>query len=313
MTHRLVRIPTEADVERAVDVVRPVLPPTPVRAAECVLKLETWQPTGSFKVRGALAALASIGPGDEVVAASAGNHALGIAFAATRLGRRATVVVPATASEAKVAALRQYDITLLQHGETYAEAEAHALSLAERGARFVSPYNDPDVIAGQGTLGWELGEQCPGPMTVVCAVGGGGLASGLGLWAATRGDVRVIGVEADAAPAMAASVRAGRRMPVEVRPTVADGIAANLEDGAVTIGLVAKHVDRLVTVSEDEIAQAVRHLVREHGVVAEGAGAAAFAAVLAGRIDAGEATVVAVVSGRNIALSTLARLLGPVS
>ncbi len=309
MSHRVVRAPSSEDVEKAVDVVASVLAPTPTVSGECVLKLETWQPTGSFKVRGALAALASVGADDEVVAASAGNHALGIAFAATRLGRRATVVVPATASEAKVAALRRFDITLVQHGEQYAEAEAHALELAERGARFVSPYNDPDVIAGQGTLGWELGSQCRGPLTLVCAVGGGGLASGLGLWAATRDDVRVIGVEADAAPAMAEAVRAGRAVPVDVRPTVADGIAANLEPGAVTIDLVSKHVDRLVTVSEEEIADAVRHLVRAHGVVAEGAGAAAFAAVLAGRIGPVDGRVVAVVSGRNIALPTLAGLL----
>lgn len=311
MTHRVVRTPSPDDVDKAADIVSSVLSPTPVLDGGCRLKLETWQPTGSFKVRGALAALASVDAGDEVVTASAGNHGLGIAFAATRLGRRATVVVPTTASEAKVAALRRFDVTLVQHGAGYDEAEAHALELARRGARYVSPYNDPDVIAGQGTLGKELDAQCPGPLTVVCTVGGGGLASGLGLWAATRDDVRVVGVEPEAAPAVAAAVRAGHPVPLDLGETVADGITANLEPGSVTIDLVARHVDRLLTVTEDEIAEAVRHLVRAHGIVAEGAGAAAYAAVLAGKVDTGgeDGRVVAVVSGRNIALGTLARLL----
>lgn len=205
----------------------------------------------------------------------------------------------------------RFDVTLVQHGAGYDEAEAHALELARRGARYVSPYNDPDVIAGQGTLGKELDAQCPGPLTVVCTVGGGGLASGLGLWAATRDDVRVVGVEPEAAPAVAAAVRAGHPVPLDLGETVADGITANLEPGSVTIDLVARHVDRLLTVTEDEIAEAVRHLVRAHGIVAEGAGAAAYAAVLAGKVDTGgeDGRVVAVVSGRNIALGTLARLL----
>ncbi|MFD2396230.1 threonine/serine dehydratase [Prauserella oleivorans] len=290
---------------------RSTVPPTPLAPATDTgpaLKLETFQPTGSFKVRGALSALAAVGPSDEVVTASAGNHGLGVAFAATRLGRRATVVVPGTASPAKVAALRAFDIELVQTGTSYAEAEAHALELAARGARFVSPYNDPDVVAGQATIGYELAEQTRGPLTVVCGVGGGGLASGLGLWAAERTDVRLVGVEADAAPSMAAAVRAGRQVPVEVGPTIADGIAANLEAGSVTIDLVAKHVDELVAVSEAELHAAVRYLAGERGVVAEGAGAAAAAAVLSGKVSA-EGTVVAVVSGRNIALDVLARLL----
>ncbi|MBK1789123.1 threonine ammonia-lyase [Prauserella cavernicola] len=311
MAIRDVRTPDTEDVERAWEVVRGVLPATPLvrpAAGGPALKLETMQPTGSFKVRGALAALAEAGDDQPVVTASAGNHGLGVAFAATRLGRRATVVVPANASPAKVAALRGFDIELVQTGTTYAEAEAHALELGARGARFVSPYNDPGVIAGQGTLGLELGEQTSGPLTVVCALGGGGLASGIGLWAATRTDVRVIGVESAAAPSMAAAVAAGHQVPIEVGPTLADGIAANLEPGSVTIDLVAKHVDELLTVTESELHTALRYLAGTHGLVSEGAGAVALAAVLAGKVESRE-QVVAVVSGRNVALPVLAEVL----
>ncbi|WP_199431923.1 threonine ammonia-lyase [Qaidamihabitans albus] len=306
---RSVRTPSPDDVERAWHVVRDILPPTPVRAGAPMLKLETWQPTGSFKVRGALNALAALGEGERVVTASAGNHGLGVAFAASRLGRPATVVVPENASAAKVAALRTFGVELVQVGRAYAEAEAHALELAARGAHFVSPYNDPEVIAGQGTIGYELAEQEGAPLTVVCAVGGGGLAAGIGLWAATVPGARVIGVEAAAAPSMAAALHAGHQVPVDVRPSIADGIAANLEPGSVTIDLVAKHVDRLVPVTEEELRAAVRHLATRHGIVAEGAGAAAVAALLAGKAEADERTV-AVISGRNVALPVLAGVLG---
>ncbi|PXY30733.1 threonine ammonia-lyase [Prauserella flavalba] len=310
MAHRQVRTPVPQDVERAWEIVRATLPPTPLVSPPegPALKLETMQPTGSFKVRGALTALAGVGEDDHVVTASAGNHGLGVAFAATRLGRRATVVVPGNASPAKVAALRAFDVELVRTGTSYADAEAHALELAARGARYVSPYNDPDVIAGQGTLGHELAEQTSGPLTVVCAVGGGGLASGIGLWAATRDDVRLVGVESAAAPSMAAAVRAGHQVPVEVGPTLADGIAANLEPGSVTIDLVAKHVDELLTVTEAELHAALRHLASAYGLVAEGAGAAALAAVLAGKVRT-ESPVVVVVSGRNIALPVLGEVL----
>ncbi|PRX51034.1 threonine dehydratase [Prauserella shujinwangii] len=308
---RSVRTPSPDDVERAWRVVRDVLAPTPVWSGAPALKLETWQPTGSFKVRGALTAVAALPGNEQVVTASAGNHGLGVAFAASRLGRRATVVVAENASAAKVAALRTFGVELVQVGATFAEAEAHALELAERGAHYVSPYNDPDVIAGQGTIGYELAEQLGTPLTpltVVCAVGGGGLASGLGLWAATVPGVRVVGVEVDAAPSMAAALRAGRQVPVDVRPTVADGIAGNLEPGSVTIDLIAKHVDELVSVTEDQVRAAIRHLAADRGLVAEGAGAAPVAALLAGTVRAGERTV-AVVSGRNIALPALADVL----
>jgi threonine dehydratase len=312
-TIRAVRTPTLDDVDRAARVVARHLDPTPVVAGspELALKLEGVQPTGSFKVRGALAALATVDADVPVVTASAGNHALGVAFAAHLLGRRATVVTSTTASPVKVAAIRRFDVDLVQVGTCYDDAERHALDLAARGAHFVSPYNDPHVIAGQATIGVELAGQVPGPLTVVCGVGGGGLSAGLGLWASTRPDVRVIGVEPAASAAMAAAVEAGRQVPIDVGATLADGTAGNIEPGSVTIDLVSRYVDELLTVTEEEIRDAIRFLALRRGVIAEGAAAAPVAAILAGRV-AGHGQTVAVVSGRNIAPAALAEILtGP--
>ena len=284
-------------------------PPGSPSTNDPALKLESLQPTGSFKVRGALAALAAAPAGVPLITASAGNHALGVAFAARALSRQATVVVAENASPAKVDRLRRWDVELVQTGTSYDEAEAYARQVADRGAAlYVSPYNDPHVIAGQSTIGAELDDQLPGPLTVVCGVGGGGLAAGLGLWAADRPEVRVVGVEAAASTAVSAAVAAGRQVPVHVEPTLADGMAGNIEPGSITVDLVARHVDTLVTVSELEIRAALRYLAAERGYLAEGSGAAALAAVLAGSVTA-HGRVVAVVSGRNIALPVLASVL----
>ena len=161
------------------------LVPAPALGDDVHLKLEMLQPTGSFKVRGALAALSRAG-GGPVITASAGNAGLGIAWAAATLGVDATVVVAETASPAKIAALRALPVTLIAHGGGYDEAEAHALELAARGAAYVSSYNDTGVIAGQSTIGRELDAQLAAPPAVACPLGGGSLASGLGLWAAER-------------------------------------------------------------------------------------------------------------------------------
>ena len=314
---RAVAPPTPAALDAAAAVIGARLAPTPLVPAPALapdahLKLETLQPTGSFKVRGALAALAGAGPGARVVTASAGNHGLGVAWAAAALGVEAVVVVPETASPAKLAALASLPIEVVRHGRGYDEAEAHALALAAQGARYVSPYNDTDVIAGQATLGRELDAQLAGaPVRVVCALGGGGLGSGLGLWAAGRREATVVGVEAERSPAFTAALAAGAIAPIEPGETLADGLGGNLEPGSATFPLVRDHVAAVVTVSETEIEEAIRFLARAHGVVAEGAGAVAAAGVLAGRVPRGEGALVVVVSGRNIALERLARVLAP--
>ncbi len=312
------RVPDASDVDRAVAIVARHLAPTPVVPAPLLgddvwLKVETVQPTGSFKVRGALVAVTAAladDPGTRIVTASAGNHGLGIAFAADRLGATATIVVPTNASPAKVAAFEQFAVTLVQHGTSYDEAEAHALTLAGAGTVYVSAYNDPDVIAGQGTIAVELFDQVPGLATIVTPIGGGGLASGLGLAAQAEG-VRVVGVEAAQSPALRTALDAGRPVPIDPGPTLADGLAGNLEAGTVTFDIIRRTVADVVSVSEAEIEAAMRFLDREHGLIAEGSAVVGIAALRCGRITSEKpgATVV-VVTGRNVASEVLERVLG---
>jgi len=207
-----------------------------------------------------------------------------------------------------VAALRALPVTLVQHGADYDEAERHALELSAEGATYVSSYNDTHVIAGQASLGAEL-EHLDGPLTVIAPLGGGGLASGMGLWASSRPDARVTAVQADASPAFSEGLGAGGIVHVEVGETLADGLAGNIEPGAATFDLVRDHVDRVVSVSEAAIAEGIRFLARAHGVVAEGAGAAGVAALLAGTAAPGDGITVVLVTGRNIALPRLAAVL----
>ena len=287
----------------------PVVPLELPGGVEVLAKLDSLQPTGSFKLRGALAALSALpSPGVRVVGASAGNHALALVEAARRLGLRATVVVPRTGSAAKLAALRRLHADLVVHGDGYDQAERHALELADAGGAYVSAYNDPHVIAGQATWAAETAEGLPGGATLVVPVGGGGLLAGTLLWAADRPDVRVVGVEAAASRALSAAVAAGRVVAVPVAPTLADGLAGNLEAGSVTPALARGRVHAIVAVTEEEIERAIRFLAAS-GLVVEGSGAVGVAALLAGRVPADGGTVAALLTGRNIAAGTLARVL----
>ncbi len=320
MTTRPVPEPVPDDVLRAGEIIRRYLSPTPVVAspllgAQVVLKLEIFQPTGSFKVRGALAAVAHAlaqDPDGLVVTASAGNHGLGVAFAAHTFGVKAVVVIPENASEAKRGALERFAVDVVRHGTTYEETEAHALALAAAGgggAKFVSPYNDPDVIAGQGTIALELFDQVPGLTTMVAPVGGGGLVSGLALAATHRPGVGVRGAEAEASPAVSRSVSAGRTVTIAIGTTLADGLAGNLEPGSVTVPLITRGVEELAGASEESIVDAVRFLAFEHGLVVEPSGAVGVAALLSGRLTAGRGPTAVLVTGRNVAPPLLARLL----
>ena len=312
--------PQPSQFDAAWDVVRQHLAVTPVVVAPQLgehvsLKVETVQPTGSFKVRGGLAAVAATlasDPDRAVVCSSAGNHGLGLAYAAAKLKASVTVVVPRTASAAKVSALQQFDVHLVQHGEGYSEAEALALELAARqGRRYVSPYNDPDVIAGQGTLVRELLVQVPEVGTVVVPVGGGGLISGVTLALAGTG-VTVVGVESVASPAMSRALAAGAIVPVTVSASLADGLAGNLEDGAVTVDILRDHGVQVVTVTEADIRSAMAYAAEQMGFVLEGAGAVGVAAVRSGLVPpdrAGGETVV-LLTGRNVAPSVLEDVLG---
>jgi threonine dehydratase len=317
---RQVRAPRASEITSAAAVVRAHLAPTPVLAVrlpgvdgDVLVKLEAAQPTGSFKVRGALAALAAYAaaaPDARVVTASAGNHALGIAHAAERLGVAATVVVPTTASAAKIEALARTDVEVVQHGGGYEEAERHALALAEAGATFVSPYNDAHVMAGQATMVAEVIDQVSDDVTLVVPVGGGGLIAGSALGAADHPRLRLVGVESTASPSVSAAVAAGAIVTVPTAPSLADGLGGNLEPGSVTPGVAGGRVHAFVQVDEDAIAEAVRLLVTRAGLVAEGAGAVGFAALMAGAVPVAGRPVV-VLTGRNIAPAVLARLLDP--
>ena len=287
---------------------------TPQLGPAVSAKLETLQPTGSFKVRGGLAAVSATleeEPGRAVVASSAGNHGLGLAYAASKLGAQVTVVVPTGASAAKVSALQQFDVRLVLYGEGYREAETHALELAARdGRRYVSPYNDPDVIAGQSTLARELLEQVSNLGTVVVPCGGGGLLAGVTLGLAGTG-VRVVGIESEASPSMSTALAVGGIVPINVEPTVADGLAGNLEPGAVTVGIALEHGVSVLTVSEADIRSAMAYAATKMGLVLEGAGAVGVAALRAGVItpDPDDRETVVILTGRNVAPKLLSEVL----
>ena len=312
---------TPADILAARRRISGIVQPTPLEVsrplsaltgAEVWLKLELAQVTGSFKLRGAANALRQLPPATHVVACSAGNHALGVAHTAALTGTPATLVVPTTASPAKVTALRRYPVEGILHGAGYDEAETEALRLAaHHGWHFVSPYNDPAVIAGQGTLAIEVWDALPDVDMVVVAVGGGGLASGVGIWArAMNPRVRIIGVQAAASAAMAAALRAGRVVPAPDEPTLADGLAGGIASDTITLPILQQVLDEMILVEEAAIARAMRWLIDEHHLIVEGSAAVTVAALLEGQIThlVGK-RIVALLCGRNVAISTLHHIL----
>jgi threonine dehydratase len=280
---------------------------------EVFLKLENLQTTGSFKLRGALNRLRLLkerGEGARVVAASAGNHAQGVAFAAASLNIPATIIMPQGASISKQMATRSYGAQVILHGRDLSEALERARELEGQGYVFIHPYDDPEVMAGQGTLGLEILEDLPGVDTVVIPVGGGGLATGTALaLKARKPRVAVIGVQAAQVPSLAAALEKGAPTPVPARPTLADGIRVPLV-GSRTFPKLKELLQEVVLVEEMEIAQALLFLLEGKKVLAEGAGAAATAAFLGPlkNRDLGK-KVVLVVSGGNIDIPLLERVL----
>lgn len=266
------------------------------------LKREDLQRTGSFKERGARHALLCLGAEAArrgVVAASAGNHALGLAYHGAQLGVRVTVVMPVNAPAVKIRRCRGLGADVVLHGHSFDEAQLHAVEHAtRRGAVFVHPFDDLNVIAGQGTLALEILEQAPQVDTLVVPVGGGGLLAGVAtVVKALRPCVRVIAVEPAHAASFVAAYLHGGPAPAALAPTLADGLAV-AQMGAATFALAAPLVDDVVTVTERELSVAVAVLACRCGAVVEGAGAAALAAVLAGRIRG--RTIVVPITGRNI-------------
>jgi threonine dehydratase len=298
-----------ADIEEARQRVAPVLRPTPVTTAESLsrvagrrllLKPEHRQRTGSFKIRGAYNRISRLAPGVEVVAASAGNHAQGVALAASLTGLRATIFMPVVAPLPKVQATRGYGADVRLVGDVVDECIVTAKQYAaETGAVFVPPFDDPLVMAGQGTIGLELTEEAPDAEVVVVPVGGGGLIGGIATALAhTRRSVKVVGVEAAGAAAMQQALTAHRCVTLPSVATMADGIAIKAVSD-LTLAHAEAYVDDVVTVTEEQISSAVLLLLERAKAVVEPAGAVALAAVLAGLVP-GTGDVVVLLSGGNV-------------
>jgi len=271
--------------------------------SEVFLKCENLQRTGSFKLRGAYNRISRLTEEERargVVCASAGNHAQGVALAATLQGVRATVFMPVEAPLPKLDATVAYGATVRTEGETFDDAMAAARAFTtEHDAVFVHPFDHPDVIAGQGTLGLEVVEQIGEFGTVVVCLGGGGLLSGIAVVVrALRPDVRIVGVQAEGCAAFGPSLEAGHPLTLPASSTIADGIAVK-RPGELTLAHVEALVDEVITVSDDELASAVVLLLERAKLVAEPAGAAAVAALMAGKVT-GPGPIVATLSGGNI-------------
>ena len=282
--------------------------------AQVTLKLENLQVTGSFKARGAGNKLALLSAAERtrgVVCASAGNHAQGVAFHAQRLGIKATIVMPVGTPLIKVARTQAFGAEVVLAGENYDDAYDEARRLeVQQGAVYVHAYDDDAIIAGQGTIGLEIAEQVPDVDVLVVPVGGGGLISGAAIALKTvRPKVRVIGVQVASLPSMKAALEAGHPVKLPPTRTLAEGIALR-RAGDRCLPIVQQFVDDIVLVEDDEIARAILHLLEQQKTVAEGAGAAGVAALLAGKVgELRERRVVALVCGGNIDVSVLSRII----
>lgn len=276
-------------------------------------KLENLQLTGSFKERGALNRLLTLTPQEAqrgVIAASAGNHGMAVAYHSRRLNIASTIVMPVSAPLIKVTRVRQYGATSVLSGHDYDSALAEALRLSEeRKLTFVSAFNDPWIVAGQGTIGLELYEQNPDLDVVVVPVGGGGLIAGMALALKTLiPRIRIIGVQAEAVPSMKAALANGAPAQLPPATTIADGIAVRMV-GATPFELVKSYVDEIVTVSEREIANAVLLLLEIEKTVAEGAAAVPLAALINKKISLAKKNIGLIVSGGNIDMNLISRII----
>ena len=280
---------------------------------EVYLKLENLQRTGAFKERGALNKLLTLSEAERrrgVIAASAGNHAQGVAFHAAKLGIRAQIVMPQATPLVKVVATRAFGAEVVLHGANYDEACEEALRrCAEFGLTFIHPFDDPLVIAGQGTIGLELLEQVQELEAVVVPIGGGGLIGGIACALKERNPrIRVVGVEPEKLPSMLRAREAGQPITIGAQATIADGIAVR-RVGEHTLPLVMRYVDEIVTVDDEEIASAILMLLEQEKTLAEGAGAAALASLLQAKTSLRGQRTAVLVCGGNIDVTLLAKII----
>lgn len=308
------------DIYNAAEVLSDVLRKTPLiwsrrinPEANVYLKAENMQYTGSFKLRGAYYKISQLSDAEKargVIACSAGNHAQGVAYGATHNGIKSLICLPAGAPISKVEATKGYGAEVCLVPGVYDDAYQKALQLRdEYGYTFVHPFDDPNVIAGQGTIGLEILADLPDVDAVIVPIGGGGLASGVAYALKTlRPGIKVYGVQSSGAPSMATSLQEGKIQHLSAVSTIADGIAVK-EPGINTFEMCNKYIDEVVTVSDDEIAAAILALLEQHKIVAEGAGAVAVAAAMFNKLPIRNKTVVCLVSGGNIDVTTLSRVI----
>lgn len=277
------------------------------------IKMENLQKTGSFKIRGAYNKMNNLTEEEKargVISCSAGNHAQGVALSATQSGVKSYICIPSIAPLSKVEATRGYGGEVIIVEGTFDDAQERAYQLEkEKSLTYISPFDDPYIIAGQGTIGLEILEQVPDVKYIVVPVGGGGLISGIAAAVKNlRPDVKVIGVEPENAASMKKSIDEGRRITIPSSNTMADGVAVKCP-GELTFAHVQAYVDEIVTVSEDEIISTILRLLEEGKVTAEGAGASSVAAVINKKFDFSDGKVCAVLSGGNINVNTISKII----
>ena len=268
------------------------------------LKLDSLQPGGSFKIRGATNAVALLSEDERrrgVVAASSGNYGTALALAAQRAGIKATIVLPENAPSVKVERIRRAGATLLRHGDHYGDSEQEAARLAEQGLVLIHPFDDPRVVAGQGTIALEIVKDAPADLgTTVVPVGGGGLIAGVALGLKyTRPDVEVVGVEPFAAPSLTAALNIGKPVPIEPLPTYADGLSPR-STGKISFKVARERIDRVLLLTEDELMEGCRYCFKELHLVVEPSGAAAVSALIAGKLESKGHPIAIVLSGSNL-------------
>jgi threonine dehydratase len=310
------------DIRVAYDLFKGVIHPSPLLfsgyltrkfGSEVLLKLENLQETGSFKVRGAYNRLLRLDDDEKgrgVIAASAGNHAQGVAWAATKLGIKATIVMPEDVSLRKLMAVREFDCEVILYGGRYDEAYGHAVEISGQTGKILIPgFDDPHIVAGQGTIALEISQMLDEETTIIVSVGGGGLISGIAIAAKTlQPRTRIIGVQTESCPSALRSLECNCPTAVTVQPTLADGIAVN-RVGELNFSLIQKYVDGVVAVDEEGIAGAILDLMDKTSIIAEGAGAAPLTALMENKVSVRAKRYILIVSGGNIEINTIDRIL----
>ncbi len=278
------------------------------------LKLENMQLTGSFKLRGIMNKLLSLTDGErktKVLTASTGNHAAAFAYALKKLNMKGTIFMPENASPAKIEALAHYQPEIKFHGTDCVQAESFAREIAEKdNLLYISPYNDFKIIVGHGTIGIELERQLEKIDAVLAPVGGGGLISGIAGYLKSRNKkIEIVGCQPENSAVMYESIRAGKIVEMESKPTLSDGTAGGIEQGSITFDICRNHVDDFILVTENEIKSAIKLLLDKHSLLAEGSGVLSVASYLEAREKFNHKTVILIISGARIDLETLKEIL----